>query len=151
MAQLPKAMLESNDDDTDVRGYQEPIDLSVAENWLIREEVLGIGKLAIEKHFDGRVSFTHSFSFSLSKTLLMMLMISLQHLSMPTDFWGNPRLLKLLANLFNRYFAPKIPVRQAHIAVSSGAANCLDTLLWNICDEGDGVLIPGPYWSMYLL
>ncbi|CAD6592041.1 MAG: hypothetical protein ASARMPRED_005950 [Alectoria sarmentosa] len=43
MAQLPKAMLESNDDDTDVRGYQEPIDLSVAENWLIREEVLGIG------------------------------------------------------------------------------------------------------------
>ena len=61
MAQLPKAMLESIDDDTDGRGYQEPIDLSVAENWLIREEVLGIGKLAIEKHFDGQVSFTHRF------------------------------------------------------------------------------------------
>ncbi|KAF6240568.1 hypothetical protein HO173_001238 [Letharia columbiana] len=125
MAQLPKAMLENIDNDTDVREYHEPIDLSMAENWLIREEVLGIGKLAIEKHFDGH------------------------HLSMPTDFWGNPRLLKLLANLFNNYFAPKIPVQQAHIAVSSGAATCLDTLLWNICNEGDGVLIPGPYWNGY--
>lgn len=140
-------MLESIDNDTDVGGYHEPIDLSVAENWLIREEVLGIGKLAIEKHFDGQVSSRIVFISLQNATDADD---SFQHLSMPTEFWGNPRLLKLLANLFNNYFAPKTPVQQAHIAVSSGAATCLDTLLWNICNEGDGVLIPGPYWSMYL-
>ena len=69
---------------------------------------------------------------------------------MPTDFWGDPTLLKLLADLFNGYFNPRTPVQSTHIAVASGAAACLDTLLWNICDEGDGVLIPGPYWSMKL-
>ncbi|KAL9066441.1 MAG: hypothetical protein Q9161_007580 [Pseudevernia consocians] len=62
MAQLPKAMLKSVDDDTDVEGSHEPIDLSVAENWLIREEVLGIGKLAIEKHFDGHRRNIHLIS-----------------------------------------------------------------------------------------
>lgn len=69
---------------------------------------------------------------------------------MPTDFWGNPRLLKLLANLFNKYHAPIRAVQPAHITVSSGAATCLDTILWNICDEGDGVLVPAPCWSIYL-
>ena len=66
---------------------------------------------------------------------------------MPTDIWGSPRLLELLADLFNNYFDPKLPVQPVHLAVASGAATCMDTLLWNAGDEGDGVFIPGPYWS----
>jgi len=68
---------------------------------------------------------------------------------MPTDLWGDPRLLELLANLFNSFFYPKLRVRSSHIGIASGAAASLDTLLWNVCNEGDGVLIPGPYWSMH--
>lgn len=64
---------------------------------------------------------------------------------MPTDFWSSPRLLEPLADLFNNYFDPKLPVQPADLTVASGAVTCLDTLLWNVCDEGDGVLIPGPY------
>ena len=34
-----------------------------------------------------------------------------------------------------------------HITVAPGAAFALDALLYNICDPGDGVLVPTPYWS----
>lgn len=30
---------------------------------------------------------------------------------MPTDLWGDPRLLELLANLFNSFFYPKLRVQ----------------------------------------
>ena len=58
MSQVPKAMLEddgssplpSSSDD-------EPIDLSIAENWLIRDEILDICRAAIEKDLSARVSF----------------------------------------------------------------------------------------------
>ena len=71
-----------------------------------------------------------------------------QHLSMPIALNGDLTLLQPLADLFNAYFNPAVRVAAAHIAVASGAAACLDNILWNICDEGDAVLIPGPYWSI---
>jgi aspartate/methionine/tyrosine aminotransferase len=30
---------------------------------------------------------------------------------------------------------------------ASGASGCIDALLYNICDPGDGILLPGPYWN----
>lgn len=56
MARMPQKMLEANGNNVDDKGHHESIDLSVAENWLIREEVLEICKPAIEKYFDGHVS-----------------------------------------------------------------------------------------------
>lgn len=45
----------------------------------------------------------------------------------------------------------------AHLFLSSPimsslhrASSCLDTLLYNIGDDGDSVLVPAPYWSSYI-
>ena len=56
IAQLPQAMLENDSKGTNGEHYKKSIDLSMAENWLIRDEVLSISKPAIEKYFHGDVS-----------------------------------------------------------------------------------------------
>jgi gliotoxin/aspirochlorine biosynthesis aminotransferase len=99
------------------------IDLGTSENWLIRRELIELTKLAIN---DGLVE---------------------QHLSYPTGFAGDSELLDALAKFFNAHFNPHIPVEATHLATAPGAASSLDALLYNICEPGDGVLVPGPYWS----
>lgn len=99
------------------------IDLGTSENWLIRPELIELTKAAIN---DSLVE---------------------QHLSYPTGFAGDPALLDALAHFFNAYFSPHIPVESAHLTTAPGAASSLDGLLYNICEPGDGVLVPGPYWS----
>jgi aspartate/methionine/tyrosine aminotransferase len=71
-----------------------------------------------------------------------------QHFSYPLGFSGDPDLASTLTTFFNDYFAPHEPVQDSHIATAPGAASCLDALLHTLCDPGDGVLVPGPYWSM---
>ncbi|OJD20832.1 hypothetical protein ACJ73_07834 [Blastomyces percursus] len=56
-------------------------------------------------------------------------------------------LLESLATFFNNYFNPFISVKAEHIVVSAGVESCLDSLLYNICDPEDGVLMPGPCWN----
>ena len=70
-----------------------------------------------------------------------------QNLSYPPGFGGDPELLEALASLFNTYFHPSIPVQPGHIITTSGAGNALDALLCSVCDDGDSVLVPGPYWG----
>jgi gliotoxin/aspirochlorine biosynthesis aminotransferase len=38
-------------------------------------------------------------------------------------------------------------VLPSHLATAPGAAGCIDALLFNICEAGDGVLMPSPYWN----
>jgi aspartate/methionine/tyrosine aminotransferase len=68
-------------------------------------------------------------------------------LSYPRGFSGDPELLNAYANFFNKYFSPHVPVEAAHLSTAPGAAGCIDALLYNICEDGDGVLVPGPYWN----
>lgn len=70
-----------------------------------------------------------------------------QHFSYPRGFSGDPDLLTTLSTFLNEYFDPHEPVQQSHLATAPGAASCLDALLHTLCDTGDGVLVPGPYWS----
>ena len=100
------------------------IDLASAENWLIRPELLDICRDAISSQLDA------------------------QDLSYPRAFAGFPEVLEAFASFFNTYFHPRLPVEVAHLATAPGAASCLDTLFYNICDPGDGILVPAPYWSM---
>ena len=100
------------------------IDLASAENWLIRQELLDICKDAISSK------------------------LCAQDLSYPRAFAGFPEVLEAFASFFNSYFHPHLPVEVAHLATAPGAASCLDTLFYNICDPGDGILVPAPYWSM---
>ena len=115
----------------------------MAENWFIRDEILGIGKFTIEKEFDVNVRILR---LKVSKNKAAKNLV--QDLSMPIALNGYSTLLQLLADLFNAHFNPAVSVAAMHIAVTSGAAACLDNMLGNICDEGNAVLIPGPYWSI---
>ncbi|KAF5581612.1 1-aminocyclopropane-1-carboxylate synthase 1 [Fusarium pseudocircinatum] len=100
------------------------IDLATAENWLIRPELQRLYKEAIQRH------------------------LTEDHLSYAQGFGGDASLLASAADFFNTYFKPLSPVLSEHIVATPGATSCLDSLLFSICDEGDIVLVPAPYWSL---
>lgn len=99
------------------------IDLASAENWLIRPELIEICKSSISEK------------------------LSAQDFSYPRAFAGFPEVLDAFARFLNEYFHPHIPIEVSHLAIAPGAASCLDTLFYNICEPGDAILVPGPYWS----
>lgn len=99
------------------------IDLGTSENWVIRDELVEFCKEAVR---EGLVA---------------------KHLSYPDGFAGDSALLEALAGFFNQYFKPAVPVTSSHIATAPGGAASLDALLYNICEPGDGVLVPGPFWN----
>lgn len=103
------------------------IDLASSENWLLRPELLHLCVEAVSSR------------------------LCAQDLSYPRAFAGFPEVLEAFAGFFNSYFHPHLPVEVAHLATAPGAASCLDTLFYNICDPGDGILVPAPYWSMCML
>ncbi|PYH40407.1 pyridoxal phosphate-dependent aminotransferase [Aspergillus saccharolyticus JOP 1030-1] len=98
---------------------RDEIDLSMAENRVIRAEVLQLARSAIETSLRSQ------------------------------GFFGDAGLLELLAGVFQNHFRPYASVHPDHIAVTAGAAAGLDALLYNICNPGDGVLVPCPYWNGY--
>ncbi|OAX85396.1 hypothetical protein ACJ72_00207 [Emergomyces africanus] len=100
------------------------IDLSTDDNCLLREELADICKSAPKYALHSHHSSTQGFP-------------------------GEATLLESLANLFNNYFNPCIPVSPHHITTGPGATGCLDALLGKLCEPGDGVLVPGPYWAGY--
>lgn len=75
------------------------------------------------------------------------LIFEIKTLSYAQGFGGDPALLQALAGFFNKYFNPNNPVLPKHIVVTPGATSCLDALLTSVCDDGDGVLVPAPFWS----
>ncbi|KAI0439039.1 aminotransferase GliI-like protein [Xylaria telfairii] len=99
------------------------IDLSFAENYTIRKDVLAIFReAAVAQAID-------------------------QDLNWPHGFWGEARLLTALSSLFNLYFSPFEPVVNDNVVLTAGAAGSLDNLAWSVCDPGEGILIPCPYHS----
>ncbi|KAI1762791.1 aminotransferase GliI-like protein [Hypoxylon sp. FL1150] len=99
------------------------IDLSFAENYIIRKDVLEIFR-------DAALGQVTSKDFN-----------------WPHGFWGEAQLLEYLSLLFNNYFAPFESVESKNIVLTAGAAGSLDGLAWSICDPGDGILVPCPYHS----
>ena len=57
LSQVPKALLEDSKKGKH-KEKSESVDLSMAENWVIRKEVIKICKKAISKDFDTHVSFS---------------------------------------------------------------------------------------------
>ncbi|KAK0617476.1 pyridoxal phosphate-dependent transferase [Immersiella caudata] len=103
------------------------IDLATAENWLIRPELQEIYQAAISSG------------------------ISSKNLSYPDSLAGDLELRESLALLFTRYFSPHRPVQASQVVATPGATHCLDALLTTICNEGDSILVPVPYWSGFAL
>lgn len=120
-----KKQPQSGDSTTTTSGPPPAIDLATAENWLIRPEVLQHCRDAIDKE------------------------LLPKHFSYPSGVNGDLDLIDSLCTFFNKYFSPRIPVEPDHLAVTPGCTSSLESLLFNLCDVGDGVLVAGPYWSEF--
>lgn len=70
-----------------------------------------------------------------------------EHLTCSTGPHGSHHLHLAAAALFNKDFESHSKITPNNIYVTSGLASALDTLTWAICDEGDGILIPQPYYN----
>ncbi|KAH8160894.1 hypothetical protein CIB48_g7353 [Xylaria polymorpha] len=99
------------------------IDMSTSENWLLRDELMQHYKQAIQDNLYSR------------------------HLSYPDGLNGDSGLLDALVQFLNSRFSPLIPVEKEHVSIAPGAAFALDALLYNICEPGDGLLVPTPCWN----
>lgn len=49
----------------------------------------------------------------------------------------------------NEHFNARIPLTSDNILVANGATTLLDTLTYNIADEGDSILLPTPSYGMF--
>ena len=65
------------------------------------------------------------------------------------DTQGSPELLQAAAAFVNRHFAPRRPVRVSNVLAASGGTSLLDTVFFNVCDQGDVVLLPTPSYGMF--
>ncbi|KAF2112763.1 pyridoxal phosphate-dependent transferase [Lophiotrema nucula] len=95
------------------------IDLSSAQNEAIYKELSEFFKTTIESKLQGKVFAIGNFTEALRAAL--------------TSF-------------FNTYFSPIHPVRPEHIVPTAGCRGALEGLLHAVCEDGDSVLVPGPYW-----
>ncbi|KAM0170913.1 hypothetical protein ACHAPF_008656 [Botrytis cinerea] len=99
------------------------IHLNQAENYVIRPELLGICKTAIDKE-----STEETFCY-------------------PPGFGGSSPLRTVIASFTNTYFQPSLPVTEDRVVVGGCSGNVIDALLCAICDLGDVVLSLAPVWT----
>ena len=74
-------------------------------------------------------------------------------------FFASNRVLKAIAGLYNdvpdglysnQDWKPPIePVEPDHILIGNGATEIIDACFWDLCDEGDGVLLSAPYYNAF--
>ncbi|KAK4098344.1 putative aminotransferase class I and II family protein [Parathielavia hyrcaniae] len=74
-----------------------------------------------------------------------------RHLTYGSGPKGSPRLRRALASLLNSHFRPREPVRYEDILVQSGVTAVIDSLAWAICNEGEGVIVPHPFYMGFSL
>lgn len=109
---------------------KQKLDLGTAENALLQPE---ISKIYQEALSTALANGNHKY------------------LPYPEGFGGDPELKESLATFFNGHFNPRHEVLPSHIVVAPGATTCLEAMLHCICDAGDAVLVPAPYWSTTLV
>lgn len=100
------------------------VDLSNAQNEVLRSELLEFFKSTIEDQLT-------SEAFALSG---------------PSLSGGDFQVREALARFFNLYLNPIHDVKPEHVVLTAGASDAIDNLIHAVCDDGDSVLIPGPYW-----
>lgn len=99
------------------------IDMATAENWLIRPEILPLLKQNLNKALQD------------------------EHLSYASGLGGTTQLLEAISTFFNAFFSPSTLVLPEHIVTGTGCSAVLDSLINDICDEGDGLLVTAPMWG----
>jgi aspartate/methionine/tyrosine aminotransferase len=69
-----------------------------------------------------------------------------QNFALPPSNGGDLELRKAVSAFFNSYLRPIHPVKQEHIVLTAGATDAIENVVHAICDDGDSVIVPGPYW-----
>ncbi|MES1910507.1 MAG: hypothetical protein MHM6MM_003089 [Cercozoa sp. M6MM] len=62
------------------------------------------------------------------------------------DMIGTPKLRELMAKLLEKRVC-KVPVSADELVLSNGCGTTLEQLFWAICDAGEEVMIPAPYYA----
>jgi bifunctional pyridoxal-dependent enzyme with beta-cystathionase and maltose regulon repressor activities len=75
----------------------------------------------------------------------------IQHLTYGTGPRGSKRLREALASFFNSNFEAREKVEYSDIVILSGVGSTVDSIIWAICNEGDGVIIPQPLYAGFQL
>ncbi len=112
-----------NDSPADPPNPTGSIAMGNAENWLIRPEVLPTMREAIQRDF------------------------TVNDLDYQKHLPGYPELLQGIANFLNKFFSPRTPILPDHGLTQRGAMEILESLLFTICEENEGLLIDAPFWS----
>lgn len=99
------------------------LEMDMAENWLVRPELLPLIKDA------------------------MSLDLKQQDLSYSQELGGPPGLLHVSSSFFNRFFSPQVAILPEHIVTSTGCSSIIETLIFSICNTGDGILLETPMWD----
>ena len=60
--------------------------------------------------------------------------------------WGSPELRRLVSNKFK---SDGFPFETDQVIVTSGAKHAIYGALYTVCEPGDEVLFPAPYWNSY--
>ncbi|KAF2875213.1 pyridoxal phosphate-dependent transferase [Massariosphaeria phaeospora] len=101
------------------------IDLASAQNEVLRPELLEFFKTTVEERLATKV------------------------FALPSPNGGDGHLREVLASFFNEYFQPIHTVKSEQIVLTAGASDAIENLIHAICDDGDSVIVPGPYWYGY--
>jgi aspartate/methionine/tyrosine aminotransferase len=68
------------------------------------------------------------------------------HLTYGSGPKGSPRLRRALASFLNTHFQPRDPVQHENILVLGGVTGVVDSLAWALCNEGEGIIVPHPFY-----
>ncbi|KAG9569391.1 hypothetical protein KCU71_g2259, partial [Aureobasidium melanogenum] len=61
--------------------------------------------------------------------------------------WSSENPEGIAAAFLNEVFQSRDTVTDADLFVTPGLSSAIDALVWSICDEGDGILIPQPFYN----
>ena len=70
-----------------------------------------------------------------------------KHLTYSTGPRGSLRLRRAVATFLQREFRAQQTISPDDISITPGLTSALDSMAWAICNEGDGILIPTPFYN----
>lgn len=74
-------------------------------------------------------------------------MTPLEHLTYSTGPWGSRRLRRAAAAFLTEEYHSRETITADNIFITPGLASANGAITWSICDEGEGGLIPQPFYN----
>ncbi|KAJ8128709.1 hypothetical protein O1611_g4920 [Lasiodiplodia mahajangana] len=73
--------------------------------------------------------------------------LSQNHLTYSTGPRGSLRLRRATANYISSEFNSRETITADNIFITPGVASAIDALTWSICNDGEGILVPRPFYN----